>query len=249
VSIKSYIAILLVITLRHSTTIHSTLSNIATIAHAIHPIANIAAIEIAAITSCATTNIPPNVTPMLSPTIVFLLLDIKNHSLINLTVSKRNKNRTHLNKNKGIKNNTHRTILIRTDLNKTELEKLLNNNTLAINETLISEIDEENENDTFADEFDIEIEDEIDDNGTMPHLVDFLVNKNDTSEAKSFLSINNRNYEKKSKIGIYLPLINLIILIYALIYLSKLEKNSKIVKTYKFFDLDSKQQSLIIKNE
>ena len=169
--------------------------------------------------------------------------------LINLTVSKRNKNRTHLNKNKGIKNNTHRTILISTDLNKTELEKLLNNNTLAINETLISEIDEENENDTFADEFDIEIEDEIDDNGTMPHLVDFLVNKNDTSEAKSFLSINNRNYEKKSKIGIYLPLINLIILIYALIYLSKLEKNSKIVKTYKFFDLDSKQQSLIIKNE
>ena len=178
--------------------------------------------------------------------IIFILLLFL---LINLTFSKRNKNRTHLNKNKGIKNNTHRTILIRTDLNKTELEKLLNNNTLAINETLISEIDEENENDTFADEFDIEIEDEIDDNGTMPHLVDFLVNKNDTSEAKSFLSINNRNYEKKSKIGIYLPLINLIILIYALIYLSKLEKNSKIVKTYKFFDLDSKQQSLIIKNE
>ena len=129
--------------------------------------------------------------------IIFILLLFL---LINLTVSKRNKNRTHLNKNKGIKNNTHRTILISTDLNKTELEKLLNNNTLAINETLISEIDEENENDTFADEFDIEIEDEIDDNGTMPHLVDFLVNKNDTSEAKSFLSINNRNYEKKSKI-------------------------------------------------
>ena len=63
--------------------------------------------------------------------IIFILLLFL---LINLTFSKRNKNRTHLNKNKGIKNNTHRTILIRTDLNKTELEKLLNNNTLAINE-------------------------------------------------------------------------------------------------------------------
>ena len=178
--------------------------------------------------------------------IIFILLLFL---LINLTVSKSNKNRTHLSKNKGIKNNTHRTILIRTDLNKTELEKLLKNNTLAINETLISEIDEENEDDTFSDEFDIEIEDEIDDNSTMPDLVDFLVNQNDTSEAKSFLSINNRNYEKKSKIGIFLPLINLIILIYALIYLTKFEKNSKILKTYKLFDLDSKQQSLIIKNE
>ena len=158
------------------------------------------------------------------------------------------KNKTHLDKVHGKKNNTHRTFLIRTGLNKTELEELFNKNqSLVLNGTTVSEIEDDNE--TFSEELDIEIEDEIDDNGTMPHLVDFLVNKNDTSEAKSFLSINNRNYEKKSKIGIYLPLINLFFLIYALIYLSKLEKNSKIVKTYKFFDLDSKQHSLIIKNE
>ena len=169
--------------------------------------------------------------------------------LINLTVSKRNKTKTHLNKNPGKKNNTHRTLLIRTELNKTELEKLLNNNTLAINESLISEIDNENENDTMSEELDIEIEDEIDDNGTMPHLVDFLVDQNNVSEAQSFLAMNNKQIEKKSKIGIFLPLFNLIIFVYALFYLSKLEKNKKLVKAYKFFDLDSKQQSLIIKNE
>ena len=167
--------------------------------------------------------------------------------LIDLIVSKSSKNKTNLNKVQGKKNNTHRGFLIRTELNKTELEKLLNNNQTFLNETIVDEIDDEN--DTYTDEYDIEIEDEIDDNVTMSHSVDFLAEQNKVSEAQSLLVVNDVKYAKKGKIGIILPFINLIFFIFVLINLNKWKNKEKSVRIYKLFDLDSKREKLIIKNE
>ena len=167
--------------------------------------------------------------------------------LIDLIVSKRSKNKTNLNKVQGKKNNTHRSFLIRTELNKTELEKLLNNNqTLILNKTIVDEIDDEN--DTYADEYDIEIEDEIDDNVTMSHSVDFLAEQNKVSEAQSLLVVNDVKYAKKGKIGIILPFINLIFFIFVLINLNKWKNKEKSVRIYKLFDLDSKRENIQCRN-
>ena len=174
--------------------------------------------------------------------IIFLLVLCFSIDLID------SKNKTHLDKVHGKKNNTHRTFLIRTGLNKTELEELFNKNqSLVLNGTTVSEIEDDNE--TFSEELDIEIEDEIDDNRIIPHLVDFFDKENNISEAQSLLAINNRNFEKKGKIGIILPFLNLIFFIYVLIYLNKWKNNKKSVRVYKLFDLSSKEQNLIIKNE
>ena len=62
--------------------------------------------------------------------------------LVNLAVSKR----FIKNKNANKKNNTYRTFLIRTQLNKTEIENLFkNNNSSTKNQTLISDINNDNE--------------------------------------------------------------------------------------------------------
>ena len=137
--------------------------------------------------------------------LLLLLLSL----LINLVTSKRFKNKTYLGKIHNKKNNTLRTFLITTELNKTEFEKLLNmNGTLIKNETLISEMAE---NDDFPDEIDIEIEDEIIDNGTNPELNEFLAIEKEHTEAKSFLSTNNDMNIKKSKFGKFLPIFSLIL--------------------------------------
>ena len=167
--------------------------------------------------------------------------------LINLSLSKGLKNQSHLSKNHGKKNNTHRTFLIRTELNITEIEKLLNRNqTLSNNSTLISEIDDENEN---YPELDIEIEDEIEDNSTRPELIDYKVKNTKTSETKAFLAMNDEKYVKQGKFGKFLLLISLIIFICAMIYFNNLKKNKKVVRTYKLFDFDIKEEKLIMKNE
>jgi len=146
------------------------------------------------------------------------------------------------------KNNTHRTFLIRTELNKTEIEKLFkNNNSFTVNQTIISEIN--NDNETFAEDIDIEIEDEIHDNGTMPYIIDFLTKQNQTSEEQALLSENNQIFVQRRKIGKFLFLISLIIFIYAMIYFNGLKKSEKLVKVYKFFELDFKEEKFIVKNE
>ena len=175
--------------------------------------------------------------------LLLLLLSL----LINLVTSKRFKNKTYLGKIHNKKNNTLRTFLITTELNKTEFEKLLSmNGTLIKNETLISEMAE---NDDFPDEIDIEIEDEIIDNGTNPELNEFLAIEKEHTEAKSFLSTNNDMNIKKSKFGKFLPIFSLILFIYAMIYFNKLKKNKKVVKTYKLFDFDFKEEGLIVKDD
>ena len=164
--------------------------------------------------------------------------------LVNFSDSKRFKKSTISNK----KNNTYRTFLIKTELNKTEIENLFkNNDSLIQNNTIISEINDENE--ATTEEIDIEIEDEINDNGTMPYIIDFLDKKIKTSKEQSFLSINNQNYFQKSKFRKFLPLINLLFFIFALIYFNALKKNKKTLKIYKFFELDLKEEKLIVKNE
>ena len=175
--------------------------------------------------------------------LLLLLLSL----LINLVTSKRFKNKTYLGKIHNKKNNTLRTFLITTELNKTEFEKLLSmNGTLIKNETLISEMAE---NDDFPDEIDIEIEDEIIDNGTNPELNEFLAIEKEHTEAKSFLSTNNDMNIKKSKFGKFLPIFSLILFIYAMIYFNKLKKNKKVIKTYKLFDFDFKEEGLIVKDD
>ena len=164
--------------------------------------------------------------------------------LVNFSDSKRFKKSTISNK----KNNTYRTFLIKTELNKTEIENLFkNNDSLIQNNTIISEINDENE--ATTEEIDIEIEDEINDNGTMPYIIDFLDKKIKTSEEQSFLSINNQNYFQKSKFRKFLPLISLLFFIFALIYFNALKNNKKTLKIYKFFELDLKEEKLIVKNE
>ncbi len=69
------------------------------------------------------------------------------------------------------------------------------------------------------------------------------------SETKILLAMNNENEIKKSKLTKFLPLLSLIIFIYALIYFNKMKKNKKIVKTYKLFDLDFRKENLITKDE
>ena len=168
--------------------------------------------------------------------------------LINIALSKRFRNKTHLGKTNSKKNNTLHTILITTELNKEEIEKLLNKNgTIICNRTSVSEII--NDNDDFPDEIDIEIEDEIIDNGTTPHLTDYLEKESKTIKTQSFLVKNSDNYVKKEKLGKFLPLMSLIIFIFALIYFNKIKMNKKVVKTYKIYDFDFKDESLIIKNE
>ena len=120
------------------------------------------------------------------------------------------------------------------------------NGTLIKNETLISEMAE---NDDFPDEIDIEIEDEIIDNGTNPELNEFLAIEKEHTEAKSFLSTNNDMNIKKSKFGKFLPIFSLILFIYAMIYFNKLKKNKKVIKTYKLFDFDFKEEGLIVKDD
>ena len=114
------------------------------------------------------------------------------------------------------------------------------------NSTLISEIDDENEN---YPELDIEIEDEIEDNSTRPELIDYKVKNTKTSETKAFLAMNDEKYVKQGKFGKFLLLISLIIFICAMIYFNNLKKNKKVVRTYKLFDLDIKEEKLIMKNE
>ena len=167
--------------------------------------------------------------------------------LINLSESKRFKNKTYVGKIHNKKNNNLRTFLITTELNKTEFEKLLRmNGTLNKNETLISEM---SENDDFPSEIDIEIEDEIIDNCTDPELTEFLAKEKNHTEAKSFLSTNNDINIKKSKFGKFLPFCSLILFIYAMIYFNKLKNNKKVVKTYKLFDFDFKEEGLIVKDD
>ncbi len=175
--------------------------------------------------------------------LLLLLLSL----LLNLVTSKRFKNKTYLGKIHNKKNNTLRTFLITTELNKTEFEKLLSmNGTLIKNETLISEMAE---NDDFPDEIDIEIEDEIIDNGTSPELIDFLAKEKEHAETKSFLSMDNEMNVKKSKFGKFLPFLSLIFLIYAMINFNKIKRNKKVVKTYKLFDFDFKEESLIVRDD
>ena len=170
--------------------------------------------------------------------------------LINFTLSKRFKNKTHLNKNHTKKNNTHRTFLIRTELNITEIEKLLNNNkTLDINKTIVSEIDDDYENFTLPDEIDIEIEDEIDDNGTMPQIIDYMVQESKSQETQYLFTINNEKYINKGRYGKIIPLLSFIIFIYAIIYFNTFKKNKQVVRTYRYFEVDFKEENLIEKNE
>ena len=167
--------------------------------------------------------------------------------LIYLSESKGFRNKTYLGKIHNKKNNSLKTFLITTELNKTEFEKLLSmNGTLTKNESLIKEMDKNGE---FPEEIDIEIEDEILDNGTSPELTEFLAKEETHNEAKSFLSTNNDVNIKKSKFGKFLPFCSLIFFIFAMIYFNKLKKNKKVVKTYKFFDFDFKDESLIVKDD
>ena len=168
--------------------------------------------------------------------------------LINLCKSKRFKNKTYLGKIHNKKNNTLKTFLITTELNKTEIEKLLNiSGTYNKNETLISEMNEDNED--YQEGIDIEIEDEIIDNGTSPELIDFLAKEKEHAETKSFLSMDNEMNVKRSKFGKFLPFLSLIFLIYAMINFNKIKRNKKVVKTYKLFDFDFKEESLIVRDD
>ena len=174
--------------------------------------------------------------------LLLLLLSL----LINLFESKRFKNKTYLGKIHNKKNNTLRTFLITTELNKTEFEKLLRMNGTSIkNETLISEMADGE----IPEEIDVEIEDEIIDNCTDPELTEFIATEKKHTEAKSFLSTNNDVNIKKSKFGKFLPICSLILFIYAMIYFNKLKKNKKVVKTYKFVDFDFKEEGLIVKDD
>ena len=167
--------------------------------------------------------------------------------LINLLESKGFRNKTYLGKIHNKKNNSLKTFLITTELNKTEFEKLLAmNGTLTKNETLITEMAKDGK---FPEEIDIEIEDEIIDNGTSPELTEFLAKEEAHTEAKSFLSTNNDVNIKKSKLAKFMPFCSLIFFIFAMIYFNKLKKNKKVVKTYKFFDFDFKDESLIVKDD
>ena len=167
--------------------------------------------------------------------------------LINLLESKEFRNKTYLGKIHNKKNNSLKTFLITTELNKTEFEKLLAmNGTLTKNETLITEMAKDGK---FPEEIDIEIEDEIIDNGTSPELTEFLAKEEAHTEAKSFLSTNNDVKIKKSKFAKFMPFCSLIFFICAMIYFNKLKKNKKVVKTYKFFDFDFKDESLIVKDD
>ena len=167
--------------------------------------------------------------------------------LINLLESKGFRNKTYLGKIHNKKNNSLKTFLITTELNKTEFEKLLAmNETLTKNETLITEMAKDGK---FPEEIDIEIEDEIIDNGTSPELTEFLAKEEAHTEAKSFLSTNNDVKIKKSKFSKFMPFCSLIFFICVMIYFNKLKKNKKVVKTYKFFDFDFKDESLIVKDD
>ena len=168
--------------------------------------------------------------------------------LINITLSKRFRKTSNLGKINSKKNNTLHTILITTELNKEEIEKILNKNgTIVCNRTSVSEIIDDN--DDFPDEIDIEIEDEIIDNGTTPHLTDYLEKESKTIKSQSFLEKKSDNYVKKEKFGKFLPLMSLIIFIFALIHFNTIKMNKKVVKTYKIYDFDFKEESLIIKND
>ena len=177
--------------------------------------------------------------------IFFLIL-----SLINYSLTKMHKNQSNLNKNHAIKNKGYRTILIRTELNATELEKLLNNNqTLISNKTIISEINDEYDNDTFYDDIDIEIEDEIEDNKTMPNLIDYKVKESKTSNYNSLLALNEEKYLNMGKYRKILLFLSLMMFIYVIICLNTLKKKKNVLKTYQLFELDFKQENLIIKND
>ena len=164
--------------------------------------------------------------------------------LFNLSLSKKSQNQAHSHLKK---NGTRRTYLIRTELNKTEIAKLLNaNETETENGTIISEIIDDED---YPNEVDIEIEDAIMGNDTTTHITDYLETDVKNSETKILLAMNNENEIKKSKLTKFLPFLSLIIFIYALIYFNKMKKNKKIVKTYKLFDLDFRKENLITKDE
>ena len=83
----------------------------------------------------------------------------------------------------------------------------------------------------------------------MPYIIDFLTKQNQTSEEQALLSENNQIFVQRRKIGKFLFLISLIIFIYAMIYFNGLKKSEKLVKVYKFFELDFKEEKFIVKNE
>ena len=173
----------------------------------------------------------------------FVLLSL----VINITLSKKFRNKNHLGKANNKKNNTLHTLLVTTELNKEEIERILNKNgTVTCNRTLVSEVID---NKDFQDDIDIEIEDEIIDNGTTPHLTDFLEKETKTVKSQSFLEKNNEHIIKKEKFGKILPLMSLIIFVFALIHFNKIKINKKVIKTYKIYDFDFKEENLIIKNK
>ena len=168
---------------------------------------------------------------------------------INLCLSKQLKNKTHFNKTHENKNNTQRAYLIKTNLTILEIEKLLNqsinNNNISLN---ISELDDDDD-ELYSEEIDVEIEDQIMDNFTNPEIVDFKEKNNNLSEAKSFIAITNEKNVKKGIFGKLFQILSIIIFIYAIIYLNNLKKDNKVVKAYKFFDLDFKEDYLISKSD
>ena len=166
--------------------------------------------------------------------------------IVNLVELKEFKNKTHLNKTHANKNSTQRAFLIKTNLTKTDIEKILNQSNIIISNTsngiIVSEIDD----DLYPDELDIEIEDEIMDNYTKPMIVDFTEKESNISEAKSFIVINNEKNSKKGIFWKFIQFLSIIIFIYGLIYLNNLKKSKKDYKSRKFYEFDLRDDDYLI---